>query len=147
MEDYYKILEVSNTATVDEIKKSYRKLAKKYHPDANSGDIAAEAKFKKVSEAYEILSDETKRSDYDRRTGSSQNTTDFTNAQTKTTSRSSYTRKSFDSKDFARSGDVFEDFFGFNPKTKEGNINKNNDNVKAMKTKDAFDAIFNRNRK
>jgi len=147
MEDYYKILEVTNTATADEIKKSYRRLAKKYHPDANPGDSAAEVQFKKISEAYETLSDEMKRSDYDRRTGSSQNTDTHKNTQTKTTSRSPYTRKSFDPKDFARSGDVFEDFFGFNPKSKEGNINKNNDNVKAMKTKDAFDAIFNRNRK
>ena len=63
--DYYKILNLTRTASQDEIKKAYRKLALKYHPDKNSGDAEAEAKFKEVSEAYEILSDEKKRQIYD----------------------------------------------------------------------------------
>lgn len=63
--DYYELLGVSRTATPDEIKKEYRKLAMKYHPDKNPGDKAAEAKFKEISEAYEVLSDATKRSQYD----------------------------------------------------------------------------------
>jgi len=149
MEDYYKILEVSRAANSDEIKKAYRKLAKKYHPDSNPGDKAAETKFKKISEAYETLSDENKKTDYDRKTGGSSNSDTYTqtNTQNKASSNSPHSRKNFDPKDFARSGDVFENFFGFNPKTKEGNLNKNNDNIKAMKTKDAFDAVFNRNKK
>jgi DnaJ-class molecular chaperone len=63
--DFYKTLGVSEKATADELKKAYRKLAKKYHPDANGGDKAKEAKFKEISEAYETLGDEKKRAQYD----------------------------------------------------------------------------------
>ncbi|MGN6400021.1 MAG: molecular chaperone DnaJ [Flavisolibacter sp.] len=64
--DYYEILSVSKTATADEIKKSYRKVAMQYHPDRNPGDKSAEEKFKEAAEAYEILSDQDKRAQYDR---------------------------------------------------------------------------------
>ncbi|MCU0353607.1 MAG: J domain-containing protein [Cytophagales bacterium] len=63
--DYYKTLGVSKTATADEIKKAYRKLAVKYHPDKNKDDKQAEEKFKEVSEAYEVLGDPEKRKKYD----------------------------------------------------------------------------------
>ena len=64
--DYYEILEVSRTATDQEIKRSYRKLALKFHPDRNQGDKKAEEKFKEAAEAYAILSDGDKRARYDR---------------------------------------------------------------------------------
>jgi molecular chaperone DnaJ len=64
--DYYEILSVSKTASADEIKKSYRKVAMQYHPDRNPGDKTAEEKFKEAAEAYEILSDQDKRAQYDR---------------------------------------------------------------------------------
>ena len=63
--DYYDILGVGKSADATEIKKAYRKLAMKYHPDKNPGDKEAEEKFKEINEAYEVLSDETKRKNYD----------------------------------------------------------------------------------
>jgi molecular chaperone DnaJ len=63
--DYYKTLGVAKGASADEIKKSYRKLARKYHPDANEGDAKAETRFKEISEAYSVLSDEKRRKEYD----------------------------------------------------------------------------------
>ncbi|MBR0100525.1 MAG: DnaJ domain-containing protein, partial [Treponema sp.] len=63
--DYYSILGVQKTATADEIKSAYRKLAFKYHPDKNPGDKAAEEKFKSINAAYEVLGDEAKRRRYD----------------------------------------------------------------------------------
>lgn len=65
MEDLYQVLGISKTASQSEIKSAYRKLAVKYHPDKNPGDKAAEEKFKQITAAYDVLSDETKRRQYD----------------------------------------------------------------------------------
>jgi molecular chaperone DnaJ len=64
-EDYYDLLGITKSATADEIKKAYRKMAIKYHPDKNPNDKSAEEKFKKAAEAYEVLSDPNKKSKYD----------------------------------------------------------------------------------
>ena len=64
-DDYYKILGVEKNADAEEIKKAYRKLALKYHPDRNPNNPTAEAKFKSLSEAYAVLSDPEKRKQYD----------------------------------------------------------------------------------
>ena len=63
--DPYKTLGVSKTATQDEIKKAYKRLAKQYHPDRNAGDKKAENRFKEISEAYQVLSDPEKRKQVD----------------------------------------------------------------------------------
>ena len=65
MSNYYEILGVSKNATADEIKKAYRTLAFKYHPDRNQGNAAAEEKFKQINTAYDVLGDEAKRRQYD----------------------------------------------------------------------------------
>src|SRR3954469_13909243 len=64
--DYYEILGIAKSASAEEIKKSYRKVAMQHHPDRNPGDKAAEEKFKEAAEAYEVLSDADKRAQYDR---------------------------------------------------------------------------------
>src|ERR687895_880562 len=63
--DLYKALEVSKEASQDEIRRSYRRLARKYHPDANPGDRQAEERFKEIQQAYEVLSNPEKRREYD----------------------------------------------------------------------------------
>ena len=63
--DFYEVLGVERSASKEEIKKAYRKLAMKYHPDRNPGDAAAEEKFKEIQKAYDILSDEEKKAAYD----------------------------------------------------------------------------------
>src|SRR5216110_2780253 len=64
-EDFYKVLGVARDAKPEEIKKAYRKLARKYHPDVNPGDKSAESRFKEISEAWEVLGDAEKRKRYD----------------------------------------------------------------------------------
>src|SRR4051795_9559074 len=63
--DYYEILGIPRTATQEEIKRAHRKLVRQHHPDVNKNDPKSEAKFKEVQEAYDVLSDETKRKNYD----------------------------------------------------------------------------------
>src|SRR5206468_6753740 len=65
-QDYYATLGIARAASIEDIKKSYRKLAMQYHPDRNPGDKTAEHKFKEINEAYDILKDEQKRAAYDR---------------------------------------------------------------------------------
>ncbi|MCR4952991.1 MAG: DnaJ domain-containing protein [Treponema sp.] len=80
MKNYYEILGVSKTATADEIKKAYRTLAFKYHPDRNPGDAAAEERFKEINAAYEVLGDESKRRNYDL-TGQTDYSSSYSGAQ------------------------------------------------------------------
>ena len=108
--DYYEVLEVPRTGTADEIKKAYRKLAIKYHPDKNPGDKAAEEKFKELGEAYEVLSDPQTRSTYDQ----------FGHAAFDKSARGGFGRRGgfHDPADIFRevfgggAGSIFEDLFG-----------------------------------
>ena len=100
--DYYEILGISKSASADEIKKAYRKVAMQYHPDRNAGDKAAEEKFKEAAEAYEVLSDADKKSQYDR----------FGHAGLKNNGRGGFGNMNTEDI-FSQFGDVFgDDIFG-----------------------------------
>ena len=101
--DYYEVLGVDKTASDDEIKRAFRKLAVKYHPDRNQGDKEAEAKFKEINEAYQILSDSEKRAKYDQ-FGSA--------AFDGTGGFSGGGFSGFDGFDMGGFGDIFDSFFG-----------------------------------
>ena len=104
VKDYYEILGIDKKASQEEIKKTFRKLARKYHPDLNPGDKTAERKFKEISEAYDVLGDEKKRADYDQ-SGRSP----FEGGGPGFDYRA-YT--SGDKFDFGGFGDIFSDVFG-----------------------------------
>lgn len=106
--DYYSVLGVDKKATQDEIKKSYRKLAKKYHPDAHPGDKQSEEKFKEINEAYEVLGDAEKRKKYDQ-FGQSGN---FSNGYDFDPSQYGYGRNSgFEYRTSTGNANDFSDFF------------------------------------
>ncbi len=114
MADWYRVLQVSRKATEGEIKSAYRKMAKKYHPDAHPGDKECEARFKEITEAYTILSDAKKRRKYDE---------ELDGQPVGGTSRNPKKKPAADpgsaKVDFENISRSFESFFGFDPKTKE----------------------------
>lgn len=102
----YKVLEVSTNATYEEIRKSYRKLARKYHPDSNPGDKSAEEKFKQINDAYTILGDEEKRAEYDAKEAGKANNQTY----------GSSGAKGFGGQTKFNKADIFgQGFFGQNP--------------------------------
>lgn len=122
--NYYRVLGIREEATEDEIKKAYRKVAKKYHPDANPGDKEADKKFKEAAEAYAVLGDIEKRKVYDkecqtRKAGSGRER----NGKNQSGTRTETPEMNFE--DLSKS---FEQFFGFHPKSNhvdEEKLNKN----------------------
>lgn len=116
--DYYEVLGVSRDSSKDEIKKAYRKLALKYHPDKNPDNLEAESKFKEVSEAYSILSDTEKRQNYDR-----------FGSESSHQGSSNYSDIFSQFSDFFGGGSGFEDFF------------QKNSQSQSQKSQDSFDEI------
>lgn len=139
MKDPYKILGVSRAAGEDEIKKAYRKLAKKYHPDLNRGDKAAEIKFKEVGEAYQILGNKSARRDYDRQAGREEAKKQRKAASSGQGNTRPAGGAAFDIGNMApKMAAGFENFFGFDPKT--GEITREEKlNVNSKKKKNPLD--------
>lgn len=142
MKDYYKILDISINATKDEVKKAFRSLAKKYHPDRNVNDENALRKFQEVNEAYEVLSNEDSRREYDKKKSSfEQSNNKETNSEN---NKSNSEKKKYQDKSesIENLNKYFESFFGF-----DANSNKiNKDKLKTQKnpidTSNMFESFF-----
>lgn len=116
-QDYYKILGINQSASQDEIKKAYRKLARKYHPDLNPNNKEAEIRFKEINEANEVLSDPDKRKKYDQYGKDWQHAEAYEKAKSQQQNRGSYPKQnteSYEYSDFGNSdySDFFESMFG-----------------------------------
>lgn len=145
--DYYAILEIDEDATLPMVKKSYRVLAKKYHPDLNPEDEEAAARFVQVNEAYGVLSDEKERAKYDAARKAKGAGTKRKAAEAEAEEEGpqyKYSESESVKVDFDNWDTQFEDFFGFDPRSKEVDKEKMRKKVDAQKTKtsDAFDAFF-----
>lgn len=125
--DYYSILGIREDAAEDEIKKIYRKIAKKYHPDANPGDREAERKFKEAAEAYAVLGDTEKRRDYDRKRAAQAGENPAGKKKTPESKRGAHQGAGFD---FSSMSSNFEQFFGFRPGTSQVDEDRLNPNKK-----------------
>ena len=148
MKDYYKILNVSINANNDEIKKAFRALAKKYHPDRNPDDKDALAKFQEVNEAYEVLSNEESRKKYDQNISgfkSRNNDRETTNKNNKSNSdNKKYQDKSESMENLNK---YFESFFGFNANSNDINKDKLKKEKNPIDTSRMFDSFFNLKKK
>ncbi|MCX6151367.1 MAG: J domain-containing protein [Ignavibacteriales bacterium] len=150
--DYYKILGVGKTATQDEIRKAYRKLAKRFHPDKNQGDKSSEEKFKEINEANEVLSDPDKRKKYDR-LGSNWNNSQFAGSdfdnwfknQSSSRNKSSDFSGNFKDifEDYGGFSDLFENFMGGRTRTSRVRVRKGADYEAALhiSLEEAFSGI------
>ena len=125
MNDWYKILGTARDADEAQIKAAYRKLAKKYHPDAHPGDKECEARFREITEAYTILSDPAKRKKYDEefssQAGQQKNSGSKGGGMGRETRQGTKASSGNDGAkvDFENISRNFEQFFGFNPQTKD----------------------------
>lgn len=146
MKNYYEILEVSKDATREEIKKAFRKLAKKYHPDTNVNDATLTEKFHEINEAYNVLSDEKLRNEYDDK------------LVNKGSKREDQKSKRGNGNQGAKATDIksamenlnaqFENFFGFNANSsevKEDFLNKDPKNP--LDTSQIFNSFFSTKKK
>ena len=137
--DYYRILEIKEDADFSDIKKKYRKLAIKYHPDKNPGDDEAVKKFREITEAYEVLSNEEKRKEYDYKRENENNHTK--NKNDKENFKNKYSENNFSfGKEFFKSATemkgMFENSFGLDKMIK----NKAKDEKESVKSR--FESFF-----
>ena len=137
--DYYKILEVSENVEISEIKKKYRKLAMKYHPDRNAGDERAAKKFREITEAYEVLSNGKKRKEYDCKRKNGNNQPKNKNNKENFKSKSSQNNFTF-GKEFFKSATemkgMFENSFGLDK------MAKNKAKAEKESVKSRFESFF-----
>lgn len=131
--DYYAILGVAKTATEQEIKKAYRTLARKYHPDVNPDNKDAEAKFKDIAEAYEVLGDSDKRKSYD---GTSHQNEQ---KQSESTSKTRPAAGPITEEDFINMHAGFDDFFDVKKRAEQ---KKSRSSGGPLNTDDMFGAFF-----
>ena len=140
MKNYYEILGINFDANKDEIKKSFRNLAKKYHPDKNKDNEEAYRKFQEVSEAYEVLGSEDSKKKYDEKLASFR--TKNSNEHKKKSRTSSNKDTSSKDVNLGNLDSYFESFFGFNGKTNDVDKNKIKNNKNPMDTNDIFERFF-----
>ena len=149
MKDYYEILGVSETSSKDEIKKAFRSLAKKYHPDRNGNDENAIKKFQEVNEAYEVLSNEDSKKSYDEKK------TNFKNAHKKKNENSKNNKTDNDFSEKTRSkkesmedlNQYFANFFGFDPTSNNINKDKLKKQDNPIDTSNMFESFFKMKKK
>ncbi|GMA99916.1 DnaJ domain-containing protein [Pelosinus sp. IPA-1] len=120
MKNYYDILAVRRESSQEEIKKSYRRLSKQYHPDLNPGNKDAESKFKEITEAYGTLGDQEAREQYDATLHTAGANESFQERGKPRPKQPNYSTETFNMGDVGRR---FEHFFGYDPKTGERNQN------------------------
>lgn len=118
MKNYYDILAVRQDASQEEIKKSYRKLSKQYHPDLNPNNKEAEIRFREITKAYAVLGSKEARTEYNAKLHTPDGNRDFQKPEQPNVSRPQYSSGEFNIGDVGRQ---FEKFFGFDPKTGERN--------------------------
>jgi DnaJ-class molecular chaperone len=140
MKNYYEVLEVDGNADAEEIKKSFRRLSKKYHPDLNRNRPEAELKFKELNEAYATLGNATLRREYDEKRAAS-----FGSRQERSEAKAQDAQPDFSANqfDFANVHKQFESFFGFNPNSNAGFCGKSkNQSKNPIDTSDLFEGFF-----
>ena len=152
MKNYYKILEVSSTATQDEIKKSFRSLAKKYHPDRNKDNEEALRKFQDISEAYEVIGKEDSRKKYDEKLNSNARKNNFTKREEakkeqKGASKEKGTSANAKKASIENLNSYFESFFGFSANSNDINQDKLKKNKNPIDVSNMFDSYFNMKKK
>jgi len=142
MNNFYEVLEVDSGASAETIKKNYRRLSKKYHPDLNQGDKTAEKRFKEINEAYSVLSSAEKRLEYDKKNAASAEKQQYKTAEKKQKTQPD----SMDGFDIGNVRMQFGNFFGFDPKSKTKNVNfdggAKNQSKNPLDTSDIFEDFF-----